>query len=223
MPCPAGASPHFPMSLPERGVQLCLHDHLHLETFTAIQKSCEPHLASITSSHKLTSTERSMKLLIVVWNGRKMIRMQCLLVSSSTQIPRGTLAVTSRHFTPASGWCAYEKFLDEDSGHENYSFLTSSCTVKMVWQMVKISLMVLWCLRNNQACLPVPLCCSKSALSWVKTIQSQNSYNHLVQNEVMISQLGDPKDNPCALWENGSNVSISFRSVLKALNTHEVV
>ena len=41
-------------------------------------------------------------------------------------------AVGSGHLTPAIGWCAYGKCLDEDSGHKNYSILTSSYATKMV-------------------------------------------------------------------------------------------
>ena len=76
MPYPTRASPHHSMPLPESRVFSCACMITHTwKLFTTRQKSCEPHLTFIISSHKLASVERSRKLLIVVCNERKRINL----------------------------------------------------------------------------------------------------------------------------------------------------
>ena len=65
MSCPARASPHPPHPC-LRVLSCACMIACTWKLFTTRQKSCETHLAFIASSHKLTSTEKSAKSLIVV-------------------------------------------------------------------------------------------------------------------------------------------------------------
>ena len=52
----------------------------------------------------------------------------------------------------------------------------------------------------------------------MKSFHGFESCNHQVENEVVTSPLGSPKDKPCTLWKNGGHVSnlvknIKFSSV----------
>ena len=72
--------------------------------FITRQKSCEPHLAFIISSHKLTSTGRSVKWLLVLWNWRK--RISGVILASGQQHPNtwkrcqhSCLGILPQHWT----------------------------------------------------------------------------------------------------------------------------
>ena len=139
--------------------------------FTTGQKSCDPHLSFIISSHKLVSTDRSAEFLLVVCNGRKMISSVML---TSRQQHTNTWGrcwwLCLGIFPQPLDGVLIESAWMRTQAMSNCSTLTSSYTAKIAWQMVKAILMALWCLKNNWACLPSYLCCSKSIQSWVKCV-----------------------------------------------------
>ena len=155
------ASPH---ALTWERVFSCACVIAHMRKFvTTGQKSSDPHLSFIISSHKLVSMERSMKLLKVVCNGRKGI--SSVMLASGQQHPNTWGRCWQLHLgispQPLDG-VLMESGQMRTQAASNHSTLTSSYAAKIVWQMVKVSLMVLWCLENNWVCLFGYLCCSKS-------------------------------------------------------------
>ena len=151
MPCPTRASQHPPIPSPEKGYSVVPVWSLAPGNLSPLgQKSFDPHLSFVISSHKLASAERSAKLFMVACNRRKRIssvasmsglehphtwgRHLQLCLGISPQPVDGLLMESTQMRTQAVSIC-----------------LTLTCfyAMQIQWQMVKVSLTMLWCLKND--------------------------------------------------------------------------
>ena len=152
MTCPAGASPHSPTTPPEKGHLAVSVWLLTCEKVSILGRVMWPPLCLgywvpqtgiCGEGHKITHNGLQRK---------KKDQLACQQKYPNTW---------GRHrlwhldvFPQPLEWSVHGKYPNVDLDHKRWFNFNLPYTAEMAWQMLKVNITVLWCLRSNWACLP---------------------------------------------------------------------